>query len=794
MVEDTFSDRLEETQTVKRANRILISMLRQTSFLLLGARKAARRPPWTRPELSAAIQPIDWLVEADSNEVSIRSARSSVELVSSIVEIVPNRLSDRACDDADEHHSFLTVTADRVFDNISIFTEPEKVKILCAFGTLYRRKKRPERYFAGPLAFSHPIYSSLLNLIDPIAIHAEAELPLLRIWEREGGRGEWGIRLLELLGERVSRGGIEIDPPALTEMALIAGRVGRIIPAQQLRNFLSSVSLEISSYSEHFSSDQIGDVARALNSSGHLCGNFRKFLDIYLLKNAHTIPYWSLIDLGEFLAKKPDNELCTRIANEIWKFIPEMRSPYHAKALIMLSEFQVGDRRTVRGLLLGTFRNSSLLSQVLLAKCLTASVRLGFTMTGGFGNRKPGDLWFRKILLSFLGGNGRGGADWNRSDKLKEIPCSVLCELAESLAAVNRPVHQLFDFLFSEISRRARTADLGATGLAFSGEQIATISRSARTLGYQRGLKDPDLLFITDLSHLSSDALGELLIIKGSDFQVTADEWMRRIDAGDYPSVSGLVSVLDFLTDSNYFPSNLIDLIANRFIPHCLKSLDAVDIGKVLFAFAGLIGMKEINISNFQVLTNAVQTALQKAVDRETVIKVCESAAMLEIPSRSWEDGLRQLNGRGSASDEIRVLAAWLRLEGRKERMTDRVFDFVRWVEGQQPVSDLEILSVTTPSGTLAHVPYIFTILPIALLGPDVTENKLRRAKYSGNSGGWGVCLLKRGLVGSRCSEILKYKTLKTLGWDVGFLDAEDFQDEQRISEALKNAVENSRC
>ena len=343
----------------------------------------------------------------------------------------------------------------------------DKVKLLCSFGQLreYSVVNRiPDRYNTRRLAYVNLTFYKVLlgsiawgSLFSEYLSRSRSLTPLMEVVRalNRMGLDEGHLRavLPSLLDDLVDASNSRpLGPAQLTELVMIASK-NRLVHEGLFGVAVSELSLNFNGFKE----DLLGDLIRSFTTVKYFSKDLHAVLSRELPPRTHEYFWWNLIDLADYYAgvvPKPfchaDKDTVARLANEVWKWVPDLRCGYAAKALRILAELGVGDSRTHRSLIRAIPKGLSKLHPQHAAESIVAASKVGYDPRGLVGKKKFGSLFYRRLATKLV--NPHNPNERQKQSPLASLKSGVVVELIAALAKVNRPQSELFDMILLDIA------------------------------------------------------------------------------------------------------------------------------------------------------------------------------------------------------------------------------------------------------------------------------------------------------------------------------------------------------
>ena len=666
--------------------------------------------------------------------------------------------------------------------NLVSMTTSEKVKLLCAFGQLkeYSVSSRVvDRYINKSLSYENPeFFSALVKSVDVAELYSSVSgntrtlapvIHVLRSVNRMSLSKYQKVSFLTSIFDEMFSSPSSGTPSQLTELVMLAAK-HRIIHPSLFEGVVSDIASSPGAYSE----DLIGDIARSFTTVGFFSENFHSFLSDSLPLVTHELSWWNLVDIAEYynvVVPKPrsdlDAENIARFANECWKWIPDMRSGYAAKALRVLSQLEVGDKRTIRSLIRALPRSLDKMHANVVAESLVAAARVGYDPRGHYGKRSGAVLYRR--LSSRLVNPGPN------ESPLESVNAELIVAVIESLAGMNRPENELFDFVVADIKARPHK---------YSADQIVLIESLMRTrMNYRRGT-----------SLITSAVAGERDLSVHTLARLARDssDWMPRLMEAD-------VGLRSLLTVEEIVPllgnEKFAEVVVSDWIDANLPNMSSDHIGRLLKGFA--IVSHQIEDQLLQVLVNracgGTFSSCKEIADFIASIMITSGfqsapppSLLLQVCAKSTPD-----------TDTIKLcqlIAGHVRLSG--AAIDDSTFRFLKWIDTHlmskfaQPLDYDDHREWYVPNGAVTDLSVFPVNIPMALPDPRIDLRKLhssrtatavRRATPMNDA---GIAVMYH--TEPSLPVILERAYLERLGWTVTVVNREaDITDPTVVSMAL---------
>ena len=664
----------------------------------------------------------------------------------------------------------------------------DRIRIMTAFSQLRQFSvvnRVVDRYNNLPLSYvNHPFYEQLVKSIDWETLYRTylsqtgslAPLMLIiRTVNRLGLNSQLVHHVLnaiftDLLALPKT---FEQKPKQLTELIMIAAK-NRFTHNDLFELVVRDVESNHNSYTE----DLIGDIARSFTTLNYYSATFHGVLSRELPTNAHELSWWNLIDVADYYVQvvpKPfsdmDNEILSRLSNECWKWIPDMRSGYAAKALRVLSLLDVSDRRTIRSLIRHIPRSLGKLHQNVVAESLISAARVGYHPRLKYGKRY-GSLLYRRLAGKLVTKDPR---DPNSSKSpLASVSGSLIVDVVDALASIQRPQNELFDFVVIDI-------------LAFPGkystDQLVSLERTFKDkFGFRRGTKVISRLIrerqssgmsvrsLAFLAREDTDALSALMETGSAELsQLTVSEVSPLLND---PRMASFVQKewLDFNL-SNMESQELVELceaLARRHV-----KVDDIPLGLIQTRACS----SEVGWSSADSMASFIGSILLLSGLNTNAIPSCLLSRIVSTATTS-----------PNTVYMCQLIAGFIRVSP-PVKIDDSTFQFLQWVEGHllsrypQPVDSGDYRDFYVPNGAVTDLSVFPATIPLALPDPRIDLDRLHHSRTSTSvrrvlshvSSDSGIALFPRNPLMNPPSvpDLLTRCYLESLGWTVKDIDHE---------------------
>ncbi len=619
---------------------------------------------------------------------ALSAHESSMVRVSSVGDLVT-----RVSDEVPSMRKFLLATsylrtkctaeldkvADSLRNSLAIMTIDEQLRTLSAFGQLvdYSVSNRvSDRYNSKTVTYSNErFYKCLVDSIDWSEVYSGTSLSkstkslapfmhVIRSLNRLRGETVVAPALSSAIQDMVSCVCTTPRISHLVELVMICGR-NKIIASGLFDMCVSELESNYASFHE----DDVGDLARTFTSLGYYSSRFHSVLSRELPVRMHELLWWNLIDLADYFGtvvvphnpvlSLSDSDTILRFGNEVWKWIPEMRSGYTAKALRVVSELNTADRRTRRALVRAIPKSLDKLHMHVVAESIIAAAKIGYLPRKRYG-KKYGSVFYRRLGNKLSSGLVDGAAT-----PLARVGSELVVTVVESLAKIHRPLHEFFETVVEDVRR--------APG-KYSVDQLVRMQKvmgEKQVLKEEVGkrMKDEGKISVENLAFLGlvdDNALNRLLSAENDAnaiAEVSVDTMVRLIDARECMHVHALGGWLD----ANLAKLSDVEFIS--FLVGIAQSKFPVQIDQTTL---GLLGMR----ANAVCITTAPESL---CVLIATILVLSDyNFAMIDRKLVSAITGkpIHSLD----AIHLCQLTAAHARL-ATNIQMDDSIYKFVTWIE-----------------------------------------------------------------------------------------------------------------
>jgi hypothetical protein len=643
----------------------------------------------------------------------------------------------------------------------------EKVQVLCAFGQLreYSVLNRvADRYNSRPLSYENPeFYSQLSASIDWSTLYAtelsrfkslSPTLHILRslnrisipLAKKQAAFSQFFDGMLDS-----ASGMLPGTPKQLVELVMIASKNRFIHPA-----LFEAIALDLESNHSSYSEDLIGDLARSFTTLEYYSEPLHRILRQQLPLVSHELSWWNLVDVSDYFNQKipqpfsdGDSEVVARLANECWKWIPDMRCGYAAKCLRVLSELNAGDKRTIRSLIRHVPKSLEKLHKNITAETVVAAVRVGYNPRMRYGKRY-GSVLYRRLAARLIGGG---------HNPLSTVSADLIVEVVEALRRIDRPQNELFDYIIEDIKLSPKK---------YSENHLIALDRLDIARGRGKAWKDRPLS-----SEISLSNLAHLAITDDQAFQqlmAKDDAELSQLKVGELEGLLGKPGMVEFV-ESNWLDMNLGN-VTDTELGGLVKGL-AIN-GCILppVPLQLLVNRgSEIQWDNLDELVTFIASAV-----------VLNGLRVELIP----QDLFSLVTKKSTLSLETLKLCQLIGAHARLSEMeiTDPLSKFLQWIESHlvskypQPVDRMHVGEFYVPNGAVTDLSVFPVNIPLAVPVPTIDLRKLHHSRSPVSvrrlmkdlTADAGIALMIRGET-EVLESILAQSYLQKLGWSVKFIN-----------------------
>jgi len=657
-----------------------------------------------------------------------------------------------------------------------------KIRLVGSFGGLVEysvHNRLPSRYNTKPLLYQNTnFYSKLIKSLDWSTVYSSTALsrtrtlsPLLAIVRsisRMGLPNETvQSALIPLLSDTTANLPREPKPVHLVELVQICAK-HKLVHADLFSHVIDQLSIDFNSFHE----DLIGDLVRSFTNLNYYDPDFQSTLERELPVRVHELAWWNLVDLGDYYANNVQSltedearDMIARISNEIWKWIPDMRSGYAAKALRVLSQLDSGDERTRRSLIRAIPKSMGKMHANVAAETIVAAAKVGYSPRAKYGNRH-GSVFYRRVVARLLG---------DFQDKsvrpLEKVSAKLIVQVVESLASIDRPLPELFDAIVHDINlRRAK----------YTSDQLLTIERLlGDKFGYTEQLTRGSNGSID--SNVSNSSLAYLARTNPSVLPLLFDKNLAVTDMIGLLRFSGSKPVVEF-AQSDWLDTNL-SLMSSVEFSEFVTSLAVASNGLTESAtVVALLAMRANSFSQFDSLTHAIESVASLLIMSNYDFEIFNQSVWSQITNKPVLD---------LATIRLcQLIAGHMRLAN--IAVSDAMLKFCQWIETHlvsMNRSDTGSADggfekpVSPPPGAVTELSVFPVVIPVALPNPNLDLRKLHSSntttkvhRICREMGDMGIAVFADS---SRVSveTLMRNSYLIKLGWTVKLVDPDfDFR------------------
>jgi hypothetical protein len=595
---------------------------------------------------------------------------------------------------------------------LTTMTSPEKVRALCAFGQLvdYTVSNRvADRYNSKLVLYDNTdFYSKLIGSIDWSEMTdslgnspSTSLMHIVRSLSRLRGSVSPSV-LNPALSELLST---PSSPAHLVELLMISARHKLSVP-----ELTSKVLTELDSNFSTFKEDYIGDIARSLTSLGEYSPDFHRILLRELPVRTHELLWWNVIDIADYFATVPpptssaaSRDFITRIGNEIWKWIPEMRSGYVAKALRVVSALDTSDERTRRALVRSVPKSLGKLHPHVVAESIVAATKVGYLPKKRYG-KKYGSLFYRRMMLKL-----------NHADEpLVRVGAGLVVEVLESIHRIGRPNFEFFDTVLDDIER---------SSAKYSPDQLVRVKRVMDASGRVRAVQRIDRV-LADHTKSASLSLSNLAYLSAHDEG-------RRLELLAKPeSELAAISVADMVTLIRSRDSDMSSIGLGSWLDQNLNSMTDREFTEFTSV---LVGGGQIDSTVVALLGMRLNALDRSLVSTESLVKTI--SAMLAISEFNFAlidpDLFSSITGKPVMDLKTLELCQLISAHARvADSITvhDQLFKFLNWIESHL-VSRIPSSPADAPPGTIPDL-WVWPVrIPLAVPGASIDLRALHECR-----------------------------------------------------------------
>ena len=723
------------------------------------------------------------LLEGQSAEIRLMS---DDKLVVSVIESLPNV---RKFLIPTSSHSRRTIKAlDRLCVEIESalpnIPEEDRVRILSAFGELREfsvKNRVADRYNSGNLVYMNSeFYSNLAGSISWESVfsnhlsRARSLAPTLHVL-RTVSKMSLGEKVMSLILSDVLKSTAKIGSPKpvhLTELMMLASK-NRVVHAEFFEYLISDLS---ENFDEYCSRDLLGDICRSFTTLSFYSSSFHELLLEELPELTHELSWWNLVDIAEYFSKviptpfsDLDAELTARFANECWKWIPEMRCGYAAKALRVLTDLNLGDKRTIRSLIRSIPKSLEKLHPNVAAESLVSAVKFGYDPRNRYGKRS-GAVLYRRLAFKL-----------STENALERVNADLILSVVESLSKIQRPQFELFDFIVRDV--------VAAKDRKYSLDHLVSLERIfGESFNFLRG----------------SEILNNIISSRHQTSTVNINNlaYLARSQCVFYPQLvdSGLMSQISIenaigLCKYPGFTQNHLE----PWLDMNLSNLNPSDLVKLVVGLAEngtdlpLEKLHWINLVSEKSTFSSHEESVQLIASLMIISKFS-----LVLSARIFETVTNKpLNP--DAVETCQLIGALIRTDP-SFKVEDHIKNFLAWIEAhlfsKHPSSATAgtIRPWYVPNGAVTDLSVFPVCVPLALPDPRLDIRSLHQARnptsvrrlHASVHNDSGIALLFEDINERKLKKILKHLYLNRLGWTVKYiLRDSDVSDPNHITCAL---------
>lgn len=722
-------------------------------------------------------------------------------LVRSVVEAVPQirKFLVPASPHSRESVETLNRVCDEIRPGLGGMHEADRIRLLSAFGELREysvRNRVADRYNTGTLSYMNKeFYCALIDSIgwtsvfSTVLSKANSLSPTLYVLRTVSRMGAGNERVNGVFSSVFSDLLKSIDamsprPAQLIELIMLASK-NRVVHPEIFNHVITDISTNFNGYSH----DLLGDLCRSFSTLAFYSPVFHQVLLDQVPTIAHELSWWNLVDIADFFSKNVpapfsdlDQELAARFSNECWKWIPEMRCGYAAKALRVLTDLNVGDKRTIRSLIRAIPKSLGKLHPPLVAESLVSAVKFGYDPKARYGKRS-GSLLYRRLAFRLSSGDGGSVA-------LSRVNADLIIAVVEALSSINRPQPELFDSIVHDISKspwKYSMDHLVSLQRLFSDDSLK-LDRGALALTPVIESRKCNAMDINNLAFLAATSGGTSYHAELLQAENTEIKNHLSVD-----SVVGLLKIPDFT--SKYLLSWLESNLPSLSPPHHLKLL------------VGLAEHRTKLPTDTIQWINLVSEKASMNSPEESVTLLASFMIINEFQILPPALAFQSVTGKPLKSPEAieicQLIGALIRLDS-SINVHDHLHKFLGWIEshlmsrnrpqaaGSSPVKPWYI-----PHGAVTDLSVFPVNIPLALPDPRIDLRSLHTSRsptqirriHSDMQRDAGVALLLNECKEQQLKKILRHTYLNRLGWTVEYLSSEcDVNDPSLVSMAILGA------
>lgn len=652
-------------------------------------------------------------------------------------------------------------------------TADEKLRIIGAFEGLlgYTVHNRiHDRYNTKPLLYQNrAFYSELVKSFDWATVYSSTPLsrtrtlsPLLSIVRSINRMGLPSSLvqsvLTQLLSDVIANLPREPKQVHLVELVSICSK-NKLVHQDLFAHVIGELSMNFNAFHE----DLLGDLLRSFTNLNYANPDFYATLELMLPTRVHELAWWNLVDLGDFYATctpRDSPDMISRISNEIWKWIPDMRSGYAAKALRVLSQLDSGDERTRRSLIRVIPKSLGKMHPHVAAETLIAAAKVNYMPRFKYGKRH-GSVFYRRVAARLLGDNTDASVN-----PLEKVSPGLIVQVLESLAKIDRPIPELFDAIIEDYKR----------GKKYSLEQLVTIEKI---------LCDK---FDYEVSISKSREIDQSLSTSSLAYLARSDDSLipHLFDQSDV-TVADVVGLIHALPGSD----RVVKFAQSEWLDKNLTAMSSDDFKSFVCALAqrgvldstclALLAMNTNSFSHYESLSSAVETVSSMFILSDYDFSLISDKVWKQVTCKPVLD-LRTIS-------LCQLICGHMRLSS--SPLTDSMSRFCQWIESHLISKNGHLISresdgfeTNVPLGWVKELSVFPVVIPVALPNSDIDVRSLhgarnptmvRRICKSNADSGIAVFRPKtqRDLVGS-----MQESYLTKLGWKVYYANPDSNMSE----------------
>ena len=631
----------------------------------------------------------------------------------------------------------------------------DKLELVGSFGQLqeYSVSNRVSaRYNVGKLVYHNSVFfNSLVDSINFSSLRTITHriVPLMDLVRSVSRMDLVSGKMHAILIPMISSLVPSLTPKFFAELILITSK-NKFVHLELFEAAIEEMDLNF----RGFAPDLLGDISRGFTNVGFISERMISILNRELVP--HQLSWWNLIDILDYYRlNKVDHRITILMANEVWKWIPDMRSGYVAKSVRVLAQMNLGDSRTRRSLIRAIPKGLNKLYPHHVAECIIAAAEMNYLPKKKYGRKKFGSLFYRRMASKL-------------SQSLEKVDPQLLVDVVKALAKLGRVNNELFDAILSEKTR-------------FSIDQIAAIEK---VLG-DKFLRPTDPLAIQmDISFANIDTL---LYLARSDSELlshlihTREEDMLRMNIDDMVGLlkTGNILFSEWATNQWLF----MNLTKISSLEVCMYLKNIVTLKPEIFKLIAIRVNKDPSIeliASFLTVSDYAFTELD-----ETVFDLIRDQAV---------DNLIHIQ-------LAQFISAHSRLGVNK--ITEPLFRFCQWIDTHLVSKNGPVQSSNlqwhVPPGCVTDLNVFPVVIPLALPDPrmdlrtlqtatNVTE--VRRA-LGKNSNDCGIALFPHFGHSKDLVTTMREQYLTKLGWTVKYT-ANDTTNSTVVTNALIIDTETS--